>query len=612
MISFYEVNGIGGLKCSFGNLNELAFAATPGGGAIVDDSELNPATLDAIARHVWAFMLDNTPAGVRMADVDDTVKILEDDITRPIEIEGETRTITLGRTGGVTATATERLDTNLEEDEFITIGSNKYVAHPAADSPILAHSPYTLSPMAICLGLGWPVVLARDGSVPQPVDVVRLGAALDQLVQRHEAFRTGFDDVAGMPEDALSDRVATMFRSDGNDSAFRQYVHASAQLALAVEQLGSGELTNLHALEPATAQRIADDISRAFDYSQPPLLRATLLCGGGPQALLSIVVHHLIADRISLDVLTEELDRLYSGDTLKSQRTAAPGTQCAYLALEQRRLAQEGHYEAPTAYWRGVWEEHLESVFRSGDMTGAVPPVLGRVRTRLRRLSVDSAIAEGLRRAARRGGVTIYMFGLAVTLAALSRYTNRPHVAILSTLGNRQQLEVKRAVGWFSELYLVGVDTQRQSSPSDVLDGVRHAVLGGIEHQGVPFGYLWTRLASAEHLTTATSVDDCLIFEHVRMTVSTASAAAVVSKELDLVDIPGRESRTPFCLSLVENAFGAYELVLVYPEGVPIEEVDRLLAHWRGAAESFADTCLRDTARVGMAGEINCQGAVEQ
>src|SRR4051812_35771900 len=95
--------------------------------------------------------------------------------------------------------------------------------------------------------------LATTLRLSGPLDRAALAAALDGMVARHEALRTGFVAEAGTPA---------------------QVVHPAAPLTLAIVDLA--ELPAA-AREHRARELAAEDAIAPFDLTRPPLLRAKLV-----------------------------------------------------------------------------------------------------------------------------------------------------------------------------------------------------------------------------------------------------------------------------------------------------------------------------------------------
>ncbi|NOK38896.1 amino acid adenylation domain-containing protein, partial [Corallococcus exercitus] len=168
-----------------------------------------------------------------------------------------------------------------------------------------------------------PFFLQLDG----PLDVPALEAALDALVQRHEALRTTFSDDEGAP---------------------LQHVREHRPFTLALEALDGDALLR---------SRAEAEVKKPFDLEHGPLVRATLVRTAPEHHALLLVMHHIVCDFWSIDILVRELKALYTARH-QGQAVSLPPlpVQYADFAAWQRQVMAGETLEVQRAWWR----HHLE------------------------------------------------------------------------------------------------------------------------------------------------------------------------------------------------------------------------------------------------------------
>src|SRR5581483_537680 len=125
--------------------------------------------------------------------------------------------------------------------------------------------------------------------------VPALTAALRDLVARHDALRTSFDEVDGRGV---------------------QVVHPAADITLQVMERPEVAVSTDAALDEV----LTAEYTRPFDLRQWPLLRALLVRLADDDHVLLLTAHHIVTDGWSMGVLMEELGALYSA--ARQQRSA--------------------------------------------------------------------------------------------------------------------------------------------------------------------------------------------------------------------------------------------------------------------------------------------------
>ncbi|HEX2079653.1 MAG TPA: amino acid adenylation domain-containing protein, partial [Longimicrobium sp.] len=219
------------------------------------------------------------------------------------------------------------------------------------------------------------------------LDRTALVRALDRIVARHEALRTTFAQVDGVPEQ----RIAAI-----EDSAFRLVEHDLAGAADAEVELG---------------RLVAEEAGTRFDLERGPLIRGRLIRRAADDHVLLVTMHHIVSDGWSMGVLTHELSALYAAhrEGRPAELPALP-VQYADYAVWQRRWVEGEVLEAQAEYWTRMLAgapELLELPTdrprpARQDFDGATLPV-----------ELDAELTEALRTLSRRHGATLFMTLLA-------------------------------------------------------------------------------------------------------------------------------------------------------------------------------------------------------
>ena len=166
--------------------------------------------------------------------------------------------------------------------------------------------------------------------LPGQLDVAALERSLNEIIRRHEAWRTTFKLVDGQPV---------------------QVIHPSLTLQLPLVDLRhlSVEEREAEALRLATA-----DAKQPFDLVKGPLLRAMLVHLDKAEHRLYITLHHIIFDGSSVyQVFLPELCALYEAfSTGQSSPLPDLPLQYADFAIWQREWLQENVLEEQMTYWK--------------------------------------------------------------------------------------------------------------------------------------------------------------------------------------------------------------------------------------------------------------------
>lgn len=186
-----------------------------------------------------------------------------------------------------------------------------------------------------------PVTIHYTG----PLDVGVLERSFNEILRRHEAWRTSFRVLDGEPV---------------------QEVHENLTVSL--------PLTDLRNLPPkqrnAAALRIATaDARLPMDLAQAPLFRARVVCLDDEEYRLYLALNHIIFDGVALyRVFLPELAALYKayGAGRQSPLPDLSIQYPDYACWERRTLTREALAD-DIAYWRARLDRSLPELYLPGD-----------------------------------------------------------------------------------------------------------------------------------------------------------------------------------------------------------------------------------------------------
>lgn len=233
-----------------------------------------------------------------------------------------------------------------------------------------------------------------------------------------------------------------------------------------------------------------------FDLETGPLLWAHLVCIAPASHRLLIVLHHIVADGWSVNVLLDALSRAYAmraGKPADADRAAqldaalAPAWQYTdYVAWERAALG-EAALTRQLDYWRA-------QLAADGDPSAAArlfpreAGAPGRQRGFEFLLSGDTA--EALRRFAAERHATPFMAMLAVLDAVLHELSGRDDIRIGAPVSLRKRPEAQALIGYFINVQVLRTRIDAARGFAALVDAARDTVLAAHEHQDVPFDRL--------------------------------------------------------------------------------------------------------------------------
>jgi amino acid adenylation domain-containing protein len=306
------------------------------------------------------------------------------------------------------------------------------------------------------------------------LDRKALEEGLSDLLDRHEALRTTFTALDGAPVQL----VAPALRID--------------MPLMDVSEPGGDCLER--AREAARAA-----LAEPFDLVRGPLLRASLLRLQHDYHWLVLVLHHIVADGWSLEVLHRDLRALYEA-RCRHEPAALPAlpVQYADFACWQRRILQGERLDALFAYWQGQLKDAPAQLALPADRPR---PAQSSYRGGRCGVSLDATLTARLRALGQTQGATLFMTLLAAFGVLLSRYSGQSDLVVGTPIANRTRSELEGLIGFFVNTLALRLDLSGNPPFTTLLERVRNVTTSAYTHQDMPFEMLVARLAPKRHLS---------------------------------------------------------------------------------------------------------------
>jgi len=344
---------------------------------------------------------------------------------------------------------------------------------PFAEDSIALAVPTTDAQREVWLAcqLGPEASLAYNESISLSIrgrlDAGAMQRALQLLADRHESLRST------LSPDGQSLLVAPAGRLDAEEIDLSKQAPEARAEALAVILRGA--------------------VTQVFDLVHGPLVRAQLVRLEAESHELVLTTHHVICDGWSFGVISRDLMAIYRALAAGAAEPGLPpADRFSDYAVTDVELQQAA--EADEKYWLSVYDGSVPVLDLPVDRPRGKQRQFASRREDLR---IESAVVEGLRKAAAARGISLFaaMFGLYAGL--MERLSGESDVVIGVPAAGQPTRGMQGLVGHCVNLLPVRVGIDPKAPAAAMLDHARGRVLDAYEHQACTYGRLLSKLQLA-------------------------------------------------------------------------------------------------------------------
>ncbi|MBG1264987.1 non-ribosomal peptide synthetase [Nostoc sp. WHI] len=293
------------------------------------------------------------------------------------------------------------------------------------------------------------------------LDVTVLEQCLDEIVQRHEIFRTTYPAVNGKLFQVINPHQPISFK------------------VIDLQAFPESE-------QEAEAQKLCEaEVQQPFDMNQLPLVRWVLLKLSEQEHQLIHIEHHMAHDGWSFNVFLGELLELYPAFCAgKPSPLTEPRLQFADFAHWQREWVNTAEAQAQLTYWQQKLSGSSPLLELPYDRPRPTEQTYNGDQIRVE-LPID--LCESLRLLSRREGVTLFMTMLGAILVILHRYTGQDDLSVGAAVANRRMQEVEKLIGMIVNNLVLRTDLSGNPTFRELLGRVRQVTLEAYSNEDLPF-----------------------------------------------------------------------------------------------------------------------------
>jgi amino acid adenylation domain-containing protein len=398
-----------------------------------------------------------------------------------------------------------------------------------------------------------PAAVRIDG----PLQLSLLNHALTKIIERHEVLRTVFKTEDDQPRLAILNEIA---------------------VPLVAVDLRRNSLADQ---EIKLEECIRCEMSKPFNLSEGPLLRAVVVQLGEQEHVLFLALHHIVADGWSIPILVRELSAFYvaSQNGMSADLPVLP-VQYADYAAWQRRWNESSARIRQLAYWES-------------QLAGLVPLALPTDHPRNEQSSARGAtatfvipgpLASRLKLLGLKEEATLFMVFLAAFKVLLGRYCNQNQIAVGTPVANRERREIQGLIGFFANTLVLLTHANPSSSFRDLLQQIRKTELDALENQDLPFEQL------VDHLRPERTANQNPLFQ-VMFILENSPGSDMRLGDITLrpLEVKGLTAKFDLTLNLVPEGVELHGRLNYNCELFESASIHRMIAHYQQLLEGIAE-----------------------
>ena len=293
------------------------------------------------------------------------------------------------------------------------------------------------------------------------LDTSALTAAVDDVIRRHESLRTTFPSDDGGP---------------------RQVVLPPTAVSL--------DLTP----QPIEADHIAAAVLTlardGFDVAAGVAIRSRLLRSAADDHTLVLVIHHILADGVSMGPLARDVMLAYNARTegLTPSWPELPVQYVDFTLWQHRVLGSENDPDSVAAQQVRYWQQTLDGLPAVLDLPTDRPrPAVASHRGASVDFEISGSTGAALRELARQRGASMFMVVHAALATLLARLSGTEDIAIGTPIAGRGEEQLDDVIGMFVNTLVLRTQVDLETGFADLLTQTRAVDLGAYAHGDVAF-----------------------------------------------------------------------------------------------------------------------------
>ena len=409
--------------------------------------------------HIWEEIFGFEPIGI----LDDFMELGGDSlkaITMLSHVHGRT-TMTMSIQDFFNNTTIEKLSRTIRATDFNLIPKiETQDAYPVTASQ---HRTWIVSQLE---GGSVAYNLVRVVKLKGNLDYQKFQKSFSLMIHRHESLRTYF--------------------KTNEKGEVRQFIKAPEEVNFVIEQLdfkgkGKRKIDNY----------LIEEQNTIFDFTIPPLFKAKLLKTGKNEYFFSFVMHHIISDGWSMEVLISEIIKNYN-NLYRGKEVTNPELRIQYKDYTLWKANQKvlEAYKKAENFWLAKFQGDIPVL--------ELPSFKKRPKSwNFKGKTISYQFSESflnkLKEFSREQDVTMFMTLMTAINVLLYRYTKQEDIIIGTPVAGREHMDIQNQIGLYLNTLAIRTPISNDSF-TNLLQQQKQILLEAFDHQNYPLDDLMAKL----------------------------------------------------------------------------------------------------------------------
>lgn len=319
------------------------------------------------------------------------------------------------------------------------------------------------------------------------LNIEALKEAFHSVLERHESLRTVFVETA--------------------NAEVRQQIVAVKDLDF---QFRTEDLSHNDSDEQLESI-IEKELKFSFDLSKDCLVRAKLIKTSKDTFVFVLVIHHIITDGWSIQLMINELFVLYNAFTKNSSDPLLP------LQIQYKDYAawQQNQLKSSDTIHKEYWLKQFQDTIPILDLPiYKTRPLTKTFNGGIVKRSFSSEILKEFSNLCQSQDATLFMGLTSLVNLLFYRYTNQTDIIIGTPIAGRPHSDLQNQMGLYLNTLALRTQFEGQNSFIDLLQNVKGRTLEAYEHQVYPFDELIENLNLKRDVSRSPLFDVMLILQN--------------------------------------------------------------------------------------------------